>query len=108
MRTDFRESFAYAAWIVFSDFDTPTSYRIYMRFLYPGPYGAQSGPNLFSNKHLGADAAQVLKWRNLQGLTADQRVDARWLYNAKEAPNGGPVQPIPISTVVDFARIDRK
>ena len=63
MQVEFRESFAYGAWIVSSNFGTQASYRIYIRVLYP------SGSNWFANKHLGDDAAKILKRRTFQGVS---------------------------------------
>lgn len=54
MQVEFRESFAYEAWVVSSRFGTPASYRIYLRVLDPGR------ANWFANKHLGDLLAKAL------------------------------------------------
>jgi hypothetical protein len=86
------------AYTIISAFGTPTTYRIWMRFLYPG--GNDGGPNTFSNKHLGVDPDQVLRRRNLQGLEPNESWDVAWRYNARVASDGRPQRPILTNTAV--------
>jgi hypothetical protein len=102
MQVEFRESFAYGAWIVSSNFGTQASYRIYIRVLYP------SGSNWFANKHLGDDAAKILKRRTFQGVSEAEKWDAIERYGVQVKSNSKPKKHISTNTVVDFRRIDRK
>jgi hypothetical protein len=102
MQVDFRESFAYEAWIVSSQFGTPASYRIYLRVLDPGR------ANWFAHKHLGDDAAMVLRRRTFQGVPEADRWDALERYGVQVKADFQPKKPPPTNTVVDFRRIDKK
>ena len=102
MQVEFRESFAYEAWIVSSPFGTPASYRIYLRVLDPGR------ANWFANKHLGDDAAKVLRRRTFQGVPEADRWDALERYGVQVKADFQPKKPPPTNTVVDFRRIDKK
>lgn len=102
MQVEFRESFAYGAWIVSSNFGTQASYRIYIRVLYPG------GSNWFSNKHLGDDAAKVLNRRAFKGVSEADKWDAIERYGVQVKSTSKPKKHISTNTVVDFRRIDRK
>jgi hypothetical protein len=102
MQVEFRESFAYEAWIVSSDFGTSASYRIYLKVLDPGR------ANWFANKHLGDDAAKVLRRRTFQGVPAADQWDALERYGVQLKSNFQPKNSPPTNTVVDFRRIDKK
>lgn len=102
MQVEFRESLTYQAWIVSSDFGTPASYRIYLKVLDPGR------ANWFANKHLGDDAAKVLKRRTFHGVPEADRWDALERYGVQVKSNFQPKKPPPTNTVVDFRRIDKK
>ena len=102
MQVDFRESFAYGAWIVSSNFGTGASYRIYIRVLDPGR------SNWFANKHLGDDAAKVLGRRTFQGVSESDKWDALERYGVQVKSNSKPKNPPSTNTVVDFRRIDKK
>jgi hypothetical protein len=102
MQADFRESFAYAAWIVSSNFGTQASYRLYIRVLDPGR------ANWFANKHLGDDAAKVLRRRTFQDVSEADRWDALERYGVQVKSNSKPKKAPPTNTVIDFRRIDKK
>jgi len=113
-KIDFRESFAYGAWIVSSNFDTPISYRIYIRVLYPSgskfaaPSESQPDrPHWFANKHLGDDAGKVFARRTFLGVSEADKWDALERYGVKVNSSFSPTQ-IPTNTVVDFRQIDKK
>lgn len=102
MQVDFRESFAYAAWIVSSNFGTRASYRIYIRVFDPGR------SNWFANKHLGDDAGKVLARRTFQGVSEADKWEALERYGVQVKSNSKPKKPPPTNTVVDFRRINKK
>jgi hypothetical protein len=102
MQVEFRESLTYQAWIVSSHFGTPASYRIYLKVLDPGR------ANWFANKHLGDDAAKVLRRRTFQGVPETDRWDALERYGVQVKSNFQPKKPPPTNTVVDYRRIDKK
>jgi hypothetical protein len=106
MKVEFRQSFAYEAWIISSDFGTPNSHRIYIRMLYPG--SPQQTQNLFANKHLKEDAATVLRKRSFQGATDDEKWDALGTLNVRLNAQLAPANPPHTNTVIDFERIDKK
>jgi hypothetical protein len=102
MQAEFRESFAYEAWIVSSHFGTPASYRIYLRVLDPGR------ANWFANKHSGDDAAKILRRRTFQGVPEAERWDALERYGVQVKSNFQPKKPPSTNTVIDFRRVDKK
>jgi hypothetical protein len=113
MKVDFTECFAYEAWIVSSNFDTPISYRIYIRVLDPGrPKAAGKSvgrpANFFANKHLNTDPATVLRKRTFQGATVDEKWDALATLNVKLNSHSDPANAPHTNTVIDFEKIDKK